>query len=74
MRMIYMKKIADGTHWEVGKSEPQMGIEPTILRNPFETGHFTSWKERERLKCLKMKNARAKRAKLLFFILKYANS
>ena len=30
------------------KSEPQMGIEPTILRNPFETGHFTSWKERER--------------------------
>ena len=35
-----------------------------------KTGHFTWWKERERAK---MKNARAKRAKLLFFIVKYAN-
>ena len=39
-----------------------------------KTGHFMSWKERERLRIVKkIKNARAKHAKLLFFVVKYAN-
>ena len=37
-----------------------------------KTAHFTSWKERERQRDVQ-KNARAKRAKLLFFFVKYAN-
>ena len=39
----------------------------------FKTGHFTSFIGRERLKCTKLKNARAKRAILLIFIVKYTN-
>ena len=40
-----------------------------------KTGHFTSWEERGSLQNVKkkMKKTRAKRAKLLFSIVKYAN-
>ena len=42
----------------------------TQLRNM--SFHVVGW-TRTAAKCTKMKNARAKRAKLLFFIVKYAN-
>ena len=39
-----------------------------------KTGHFTPWKERESLRIVQnIKIARSKRAKLLCFIVKYAN-
>ena len=38
-----------------------------------KTGHFTSWKERKR-KRKYIKNASARRANMLFFIVKYANA
>ena len=49
----------------------------SCLRRPHscKTGHFTLWKGLQRLhaKCTKMKNTRAKNARLLFCIVKYAN-
>lgn len=45
---------------------------PARSRNRKEA-NFTPWKEREQCKTKKLKNPRAKRAKVLFFIEKYAN-
>ena len=43
----------------------------TLLKNRFFSRHRKI--ENVRAKCQKMKTARAKRAKVLFFIVKYAN-
>ena len=45
------------------------GVVPTTAKQSF---HVVE-RSRTSAKCIKIKNARAKRAKLLFFIIKYAN-
>ena len=56
--------------WRIGDSQKTI-----IKNNVYCSNQVISLrgKDENECKCTKMKNARAKRAKLLFFIIKYAN-
>ena len=60
--------------WLAGTQNWKFVTERSRLAHNYKAGHFTSWKERERRQNVrKFKNSCAKGAKLLFFIVKYAN-
>ena len=59
--------------WEMNRRSWAFIIICSRRPHNWKTGHLKLWKEQARLRKKKTKNARAKRKKLLFLIVKYAN-